>query len=60
MQGVERGLATEEIIRILGTDYDSLEALLAVTIETVDDRLRGTAIEKDDVSISSHVAEVLS
>ena len=43
------GFATEEIIRILGADYDSLEALLSVTMEIVDDRLKGT-IEKDDVS----------
>lgn len=40
--------ATEVVIRVLGSDYDSLEALLAVTIETADDRLKGI-VEKDDV-----------
>jgi hypothetical protein len=54
LETTEKGpQATEEMIRILGADYDSLEGLISVTIPTKDDRLRGTTISKDDVRFFS-------
>jgi len=41
----------DDIIRILGSQYDSLEALLSVTVPTKDDAMRGKPIVKDDVSL---------